>query len=164
MRVNTPALLTDHDALGGSGLKLAGAGFDLKKFLSSASKAANIGIGLAGALGDDKTRERAQQAAAVKSVLDGNGFRMPTSRLGLIKSVLDGDGFKMPTVSKKQGKKIKTAAKKGANIGLRLVEEFGNDSQKTKVAKVRKAKEIISGAGKPGADLRARLMKHHHGL
>ena len=147
MFVYTHTLPTQYDALGGNGLKLAGQGFDLKKFLSIASKAGDIGIGLAGALGDDKTRERAQQAAAVKSVLDGNG-----------------KGFKMPTVTKKQGKKIKTAAKKGAEIGLRLVEEFGNDSQKTKVAKVRKAKEIISGAGKPGADLRARLMKHHHGL
>ena len=85
MRVNTPALLTDQNALNGSGLKLAGSGlmlagqgFDISKFLKSASKAANIGIGLAGALGDDKTRERAQQAAAVKSVLDGNGFKMPT--------------------------------------------------------------------------------------
>ena len=145
MFVYTHALPTQYDALGGNGLKLAGQGFDLKKFLASASKAANLGIGLAGALGDDKTRERAQQAAAVKSVLDGNGF-------------------KMPTVTKKQGKKIKTAAKKGAEIGLRLVEEFGSDKAKTKVAKVRKAKEIISGAGKPGADLRARLMKHHHGL
>ena len=145
MFVYTHALPTQYDALDGNGLKLAGQGFDLKKFLASASKAANLGIGLAGALGDDKTRERAQQAAAVKSVLDGNGF-------------------KMPTVTKKQGKKIKTAAKKGAEIGLRLAEEFGSDKANTKVAKVRKAKEIISGAGKPGADLRARLMKHHHGL
>ena len=145
MFVYTHALPTQYDVLGGNGLKLAGQGFDLKKFLASASKAANIGIGLAGALGDDKTRERAQQAAAVKSALDGNGS-------------------KMPAVTKKQGKKIKTAAKKGAEIGLRLVEEFGSDKAKTKVAKVRKAKEIISGAGKPGADLRARLMKHHHGL
>lgn len=71
----------------------------------------------------------------------------------------------MPTpTKKKQGKKIKSAAKKGAEIGLRLVEEFGNDSQKIKAAKARKAKAIITGAGKPGADLRARLMKHHHGL
>ena len=152
MRVNTPALLTDRDALHGSGLKLAGSGlklagqgFDIKKFLKSASKAANIGIGLAGALGDDKTRERAQQAAAVKSVLDGNGF-------------------KMPTVTKKQGKKIKPAAKKGAKIGLALADEFGSKQTKAKVSKVRKAKSIIAGAGKPGADLRARLMKHHHGL
>ena len=145
MFVYTHALPTQYDALGGNGLKLAGQGFDLKKFLASASKAANIGIGLAGALGDDKTRERAQQAAAVKSVLDGNGF-------------------KIPTVTKKQGKKIKTAAKKGANIGLAFAEEFGSKQTKAKVAKVRKAKEIISGAGKPGADLRARLMKHHHGV
>ena len=145
MFVYTHALPAQYDVLGGNGLKLAGQGFDLKKFLASASKAANIGIGLAGALGDDKTRERAQQAAAVKSVPDGNGF-------------------KMPTVTKKQAKKIKTAAKKGANIGLALAEEFGSKQTKAKVAKVRKAKEIISGAGKPGADLRARLMKHHHGL
>ena len=145
MFVYTHALPTQYDALGGNGLKLAGQGFDLKKFLASASKAANLGIGLAGALGDDKTRERAQQAAAVKSVLDGNGF-------------------KMPTVTKKQGKKIKTAAKKGASLGLALADEFSSKQTKAKVAKVRKAKEIISGAGKPGADLRARLMKHHHGL
>ena len=145
MFVYTHALPAQYDVLGSNGLKLAGQGFDLKKFLASASKAANIGIGLAGALGDDKTRERAQQAAAVKSVPDGNGF-------------------KMPTVTKKQAKKIKTAAKKGANIGLALAEEFGSKQTKAKVAKVRKAKEIISGAGKPGADLRARLMKHHHGL
>ena len=145
MFVYTHALPTQYDVLGGNGLKLAGQGFDLKKFLASASKAANIGIGLAGALGDDKTRERAQQAAAVKSVLDGNGF-------------------KMPTVTKKQGKKIKTAAKKGAKIGLALADELGSKQTKAKVAKVRKAKEIIAGSGKPGADLRARLMKHHHGL
>ena len=145
MFVYTHALPAQYDVLGGNGLKLAGQGFDLKKFLASAPKAANIGIGLAGALGDDKTRERAQQTAAVKSVPDGNGF-------------------KMPTVTKKQAKKIKTAAKKGANIGLALAEEFGSKQTKAKVAKVRKAKEIISGAGKPGADLRARLMKHHHGL
>ena len=145
MFVYTHALPAQYDVLGGNGLKLAGQGFDLKRFLASASKAANIGIGLAGALGVDKTRERAQQAAAVKSVPDGNGF-------------------KMPTVTKKQAKKIKTAAKKGANIGLALAEEFGSKQTKAKVAKVRKAKEIISGAGKPGADLRARLMKHHHGL
>lgn len=145
MFVYTPALITNHDALGGNGLKLAGQGFDLKKFLSVASKAGDIGIGLASALGDDQTRERAQQAAAVKSVLDGKGI-------------------KIPTVSKKQGKKIKTAVKKGADIGLKLAEEFGSTKTKDKAAKVRKAKEIITGEGKPGADLRARLMRHHHGI
>ena len=97
MFVYTPALTTNHDALGGNGLKLAGQGFDLKKFLSVASKAGDIGIGLAGALGDDKTKERAQQAAAVKSVLDGKGI-------------------KIPTVSKKQGRKIKKAGKKGLDV------------------------------------------------
>ena len=67
-------------------------------------------------------------------------------------------------MTKKQAKKIKTAAKKGANIGLALADEFGSKQRKAKVAKARKAKEIITGADKPGADLRARLMRHHHGL
>jgi hypothetical protein len=145
MRINTPALLTEHDALVGNDLKLAGQGFDMKKILKIASKASDIGIGPAGALGDDKTRERAQQAAADKTVLDGNG----TPKI---------------KISKAQGKKMKTAGKKAFDIGLALADEFGNEKTKKKAAKVRKAKEIITGAGSPGADLRAKLMRYHHGL
>ena len=137
-----------HDlTMMGDGLTLAGSGFDLKKLLKSVSKVTDVGLGLTSALGDEKTQSRAAQAQAVKSVLDQSGR-----------------GLKMPTVSKAQAKKAKTAGKKALNIGLNLADEFGSAKTKAQSAKVRKAKEIITGSGKPGADLRQMIMKHHYGI
>ena len=59
---------------------------------------------------------------------------------------------------------MKTAGKKAFNIGLALSGEFGDSKTKKKAAKVRKAKKIITGAGSPGANLRAKLTRYHHGL
>lgn len=139
--------LYGHDMMLGDGLTLAGSGFNLKKLLKSASKVTDVGLGLASALGDESTQSRAAQAQAVKSVLDQGGR-----------------GLKMPTVSKAQAKRAKTVGKKALNIGLNLADEFGSAKTRAQTAKVRKAKEIISGSGKPGADLRAMIMKHHYGI
>ncbi len=124
---------------GGSGLGLAGEGFDFKKLSRAASKAADISLGLGGLAGYDVSK-----ALAVKRVLDGGE--------------MTGEGFGRGT-----HKKTKTAVKKGGRISIGLVGEFGNDKQKRQV---RKAERVVngvdiafSGGEAPGAKLRAMIQR-----
>ena len=70
--------------------------------------------------------EGADQAAVLNDALQGQGFGKGTQR------------------------KLLSAAKKGARVGEKLVNEFGSDDQKRKVATGRKVAEIVSGSGARG--------------
>ncbi len=133
-----PIVLLTYD-YGGSGLGLAGEGFDLKKFTKAASKAADISLGLGDLAGYDMSK-----AMAVKRVLDGGE--------------MGGEGFGRGTQ-----KRVKPAVKKGGRIGIGLVGEFGNESQKRKVAKAAKlvngVDRAFSGGAAPGAKLRAMIAR-----
>ena len=133
-----PFVPLDRD-YGGSGLGLAGEGFNLKKFTKAASKAADISLGLGGLAGYDMSK-----AMAVKRVLDGGE--------------MGGEDFGRGTQ-----KKVKVAARKAGRIGIGLVGEFGSESQKRKVAKASKVvngvDRVFSGGEVPGAKLRAMIAR-----
>ncbi len=123
---------------GGSGLRLAGEGFNLKNFTKAASKAADISLGLGGLAGYDMSK-----AMAVKRVLDGGE--------------MSGEGYGRGTQ-----KKVKTAVKKAGRIGIGLVGEFGNERQQRQM---RKAERLVNGVdrafsgGGAGAKLRAMIAR-----
>ncbi len=128
--------LSEH---GGSGIGLAGEGFDSKKISRAASKAADISLGLGGLAGYDVSR-----AMAVKRVLDGGE--------------MGGEGF-----GRGSQNKLKVTAKKAGRIGIGLVGEFGNEAQKRQV---RKAERVVNGVDRafsggevPGAKLRAMISR-----
>ena len=138
-----PNLYSQSSQMAGSGLSLAGGGFSISKLAKSASKVADVALPLASALGYDTSK-----ADKIKKVMDG----------GDCGECVEGGAF---GIGKSTVRKIKTAAKKGAKIGEALVNEFGNASQKNKVATARKVAETISGSGKPlpAARLRALIAK-----
>ncbi len=123
----------------GSGLGLAGEGFDFKKISRAASKAADISLGLGGLAGYDMS-----QALAVKRVLDGGEMA--------------GEGFGRGTQ-----RKVITAVKKGGRIESRRVGEFGGKDQKRKVHKAERfvngVDRDFSGGEVPGAKLRAMIAR-----
>ena len=94
----------------------------MKDLAKGVGQAANIAIPLAQAFGV----EGADQAAVLNDALQGQGFGKGTQR------------------------KLLSAAKKGARVGEKLVNEFGSDDQKRKVATGRKVAEIVSGSGARG--------------
>ena len=70
--------------------------------------------------------EGSDQAAVLNGALQGQGFGKGTQR------------------------KLLSAAKKGARVGEKLVNEFGSDDQKRKVATGRKVAETVPGSGARG--------------
>ena len=108
--------------ISGSGLELPRGTFSLKDLAKGVGQAANVATFLAQAFGV----EGADQAAVLNGALQGNGFGKGTQR------------------------KLLSAAKKGARVGEKLVNEFGSDDQKRKVATGRKVAEIVSGSGARG--------------
>ena len=86
----------------GSGLELSGGKFSLKDLAKGVGKAANVAIPLAQAFGV----EGADQAAAINDAIQGNGFGKGTQR------------------------KMLAAAKKGARVADKLIDEFGDDDNK----------------------------------
>ena len=86
--------------ISGSGLELSGGKFSLKDLAKGVGQAANIAIPLAQAFGV----EGSDQAAVLNDALQGQGFGKGTQR------------------------KLLSAAKKGARVGEKLVNEFGSDT------------------------------------
>ena len=96
-------------------------------------------------------------------MLAGSGLELAGSGYSLKKTLraldddesdgdLEGEGF-----GKGTQKKLFRGAKKAAKVGEALVNEFGTNSQKKKVATARKVTEVISGGsgrGIPAAKLR----------
>ena len=82
-------------------------------------KAANVAIPLAQAFGV----EGADQAAAVNNAIQGQGFGKGTQ------------------------KKMLAAAKKGARVADKLIDEFGDDKTKRKKNTAKKVASIVSGSG-----------------
>ena len=87
--------------ISGSGLELSGGKFSLKDLAKGVGKAANVAIPLAQAFGV----EGADQAAAVNDAIQGNGFGKGTQR------------------------KMLAAAKKGARVADKLIDEFGDEKK-----------------------------------
>ena len=134
MAIELSSLPTIHE-LHGSGLQLAGEGFNLKKALKQASKIADVAAPILAATNPELAPEIGT-AMAVKKVLDGKGLGKGTQ------------------------KKVKSAAKKALVVADKLVDEFGSAKQKRQAAKAKRVAEIV-GAGKPGAALRQRVMAHY---
>ena len=61
---------------------------------------------------------------------------------------LAGEGIGKSKI-RKVVKAVKKTGPKAIRASLALLEEFGNPEQKPKVAKARRAAEIVKGAGKP---------------
>ena len=108
--------------LSGPGLELAGGKFDLKDLSRGVGQAANVAIPLAQAFGVTG----ADQAAAVNDALQGQGFGKGTQR------------------------KMLSAAKKGAHVADKLIDEFGDEKLKRKKNTGKQAAFIISGTGAGG--------------
>ena len=109
--------------ISGSGLELSGGKFSLKDLAKGVGKAANVAIPLAQAFGV----EGADQAAAVNNAIQGGAFGKGTQR------------------------KMLAAAKKGAKVADKLIDEFGNDDQKRKknTAKKVAVDRLGLGLGRP---------------
>ena len=118
--------------ISGSGLDLSGGKFSLKDLAKGVGKAANVAIPLAQVFGV----EGADQAAAINDAIQGNGF---------------GRGAQ---------KKVLAADKKGAKVAGRLIDEFGNESQKSKKNTAKKVAEIVSGLGPGGYSPPKKASKH----
>ena len=108
--------------ISGSGLELSGGKFSLKDLAKGVGKAANVAIPLAQAFGV----EGADQAAAVNNAIQGQGFGKGTQR------------------------KMLAAAKKGAKVADKLIDEFGDDKLKRKKNTAKKVASIVSGSGSDG--------------
>ena len=108
--------------ISGSGLELSGGKFSLKDLAKGVGKVANVAIPLAQAFGV----EGADQAAAINDAIQGNGFGKGTQR------------------------KMLAAAKKGARVADKLIDEFGNDDQKRKKNTAKTVASIVSGSGAQG--------------
>jgi hypothetical protein len=94
----------------------------LKDLAKGVGKAANVAIPLAQAFGV----EGADQAAVINDAIQGGAFGKGTQR------------------------KMLAAAKKGARVADKLIDEFGNDDQKRKKNTAKKVASIVSGSGADG--------------
>jgi len=108
--------------ISGSGLELSGGKFSLKDLAKGVGKAANVAIPLAQAFGV----EGADQAAAVNNAIQGQGFGKGTQR------------------------KMLAAAKKGAKVADKLIDEFGDEKLKRKKNTAKTVASIVSGSGSDG--------------
>ena len=117
--------------ISGSGLELSGGKFSLKDLAKGVGKAANVAIPLAQAF----NVEGADQAAAINNAIQGQGFGRGTQ------------------------KKVLAAAKKGARVADKLIDEFGNDDQKRKKNTAKKVASIVSGSGSDGHSIAKKASK-----
>ena len=117
--------------ISGSGLELSGGKFSLKDLAKGVGKAANVAIPLAQAF----NVEGADQAAAINNAIQGQGFGKGTQR------------------------KMLAAAKKGAKVADKLIDEFGNDDQKRKKNTAKKVASIVSGSGSDGHSIAKKASK-----
>ena len=108
--------------ISGSGLELSGGKFSLKDLAKGVGQAANVAIPLAQAFGV----QGADEAALINDAIQGQGFGKGTQR------------------------KLLAAAKKGAKVADKLVDEFGNEDQKRKKNTAKKVASIVSGSGSAG--------------
>ena len=108
--------------ISGSGLELSGGKFSLKDLAKGVCKAANVAIPLAQAFGV----EGADQAAAVNNAIQGQGSVKGTQR------------------------KMLAAAKKGAKVADKLIDEFGDEKLKRKKNTAKTVASIVSGSGSDG--------------
>ena len=108
--------------ISGSGLELSGGKFSLKDLAKGVGQAANVAIPLAQAFGV----QGADQAAAVNNAIQGQGFGRGTQ------------------------KKVLAAAKKGAKVADKLIDEFGDEKTKRKKNTAKKVASIVSGSGSDG--------------
>lgn len=118
--------------LSGNGLELSGGKFSLKDLAKGVGQAANVAIPLAQAFGV----EGADQAAAINDAIQGNGFGKGTQ------------------------KKVLAAAKKGARVADKLIDEFGDEKTKRKKNTAKKVAEIVSGSGAGGYSPPKKASKH----
>ena len=113
---NSPQMIS------GSGLELSGGKFSLKDLAKGVGKPANVAIPLSqafGVTGDD-------QAAAVNSAIQGNGFGKGTQ------------------------KKVMAAAKKGARVADRLIDEFGDEKTSGRRTLLRRSPRSFPGVVQMG--------------
>ena len=103
----------------------------MKDLAKGVSKAANVAIPLAQAFGV----EGADQAAAVNNAIQGQGFGKGTQR------------------------KMLAAAKKGAKVAGKLIDEFGDEKTKRKKNTAKKAASIVSGSGSDGHSVAKKMSK-----
>ena len=108
--------------ISGSGLELSGGKFSLKNLAKGVGKAANVAIPLAQAFGV----EGADSAAAINNAIQGQGFGKGTQR------------------------KMLAAAKKGARVADKLIDEFGDEKLKRKKNTAKTVASIVSGSGSDG--------------
>ena len=108
--------------ISGSGLELSGGKFSLKDLAKGVGKAANVAIPLAQAF----NVEGADQAAAINNAIQGQGFGRGTQ------------------------KKVLAAAKKGARVADKLIDEFGDEKLKRKKNTAKTVASIVSGSGSDG--------------
>ena len=117
--------------ISGSGLELSGGKFSLKDLAKGVGKAANVAIPLAQAFGV----EGADQAAAINDAIQGNGFGKGTQR------------------------KMLAAAKKGARVADKLIDEFGDEKLKRKKNTAKTVASIVSGSGSDGHSIAKKASK-----
>ena len=110
---------TVRKMISGSGLELSGGKFSLKDLAKGVGKAANVAIPLAQAFGV----EGADQAAAVNNAIQGQGFGKGTQR------------------------KMLAAAKKGAKVADKLIDEFGDDEPKAEEEHRQEGRKYRLGLG-----------------
>ena len=146
MAQNISALPSYEADLHGEGLVLAGSGFGrgtMKK----------IGRGL-------KTASRVADRVAPLVAIAQPELAPAIGTAMLVKKAIEGSGVRGAGFGRGTQRKVLKAAKKGASIADKLVNEFGSDSHKRQAAKARRIAEIV-GSGKPGAALRKRVMAHY---
>ena len=117
--------------ISGSGLELSGGKFSLKDLAKGVGKAANVAIPLAQVVGV----EGADQAAAVNNAIQGQGFGKGTQ------------------------KKVLAAAKKGARVADRFIDEFGDENLKRKKNTAKTVASIVSGSGSDGHSIAKKASK-----
>ena len=118
--------------ISGSGLELSGGKFSPTDLAKGVGKAANFAIPLAQMFGV----EGADQAATINDAIQGQGFGKGTQR------------------------KMLAAAKKGARVAEKLIDEFGDEKLKRKKNTGKKVASIISGSGNGGYSPPKKSSKH----
>ena len=120
---DSPQMLT------GNGLELSGGKLSLKDFAKGAKVSANIGLPLASAFGVPG----ASEANQISQTLQGMGYQQ-------------GGAF-----GKGTQRKMLAAAKKGAKVADKLIDEFGDEDQKRKKKNTaKKVAQVVSGSGAGG--------------
>ena len=108
--------------ISGSGLELSGGKFSLKGLAKGVGKAANVALPLAQAFGV----QGADQAAPINDAIQGQGVGKGTQR------------------------KMLAAAKKGARVADKLIDEFGDEKTQRKKHTAKKVASIVPGSGADG--------------